>query len=251
MSRPFPRRSAETPVSDAVASRGRRAPEALGIDVARRLEQLIVGGTLLPGERLNEVALARSLGVSRGPVREAARALERNGLVTVIMNRGAFVRSLTLVEAREIYEINGVLFGLACGRAAATLTAAQAASLRGLVEAMDAAIAREDRDAFFQGNSEFHALIMASGGNREAQELYGQLTRKLLLLRRRSFDQPGHMREANGEHRALLEAILAGDAARARQLAEAHARLGCGRFLDAIGHPVAARETKTQREEAP
>ncbi len=213
-----------------------RPPEALGIDVARRLERLIADGTLPPGERLNEVALARTLGVSRGPVREAARALEKSGLVTVIMNRGAFVRTLTLEEAQDIYEINGALFGLASGRAAAAMTGAEGQALRGMVDAMDAAIARGGRDEFFQINSDFHAFIMARGGNREAQALYGQNTRKLLLLRRRSFEEAGHMQAANGEHRALMEAIVAGDAARARHLAEAHARLGCARFLDSIGH---------------
>jgi DNA-binding GntR family transcriptional regulator len=249
MSGPISKPSAQKQEPHSEVRAGRRAPEALGVDVARRLEQLILDGTLRPGERLNEVALARSLGVSRGPVREAARALERNGLVTVIMNRGAFVRSLTLDEAREIYEINGVLFGLACGQAAARLSANDAERLRGLAEAMDDAIGRDDREAFFAANSEFHAVIMAAGGNREAQDLYGRLTRKLLLLRRRSFDQPGHMRAANGEHRALLQAILAGEAVLARQRAEAHARLGCGRFLEAIGHATEWSRTAPSQEE--
>ena len=249
MNQPVSRQTARKPPPRSAAGRSRRAAEALGIDIARRLEQLILDGTLRPGERLNEVALARSLGVSRGPVREAARALERNGLVTVIMNRGAFVRSLTLDEAREIYEINGVLFGLACGHAATTLSAADAEHLRSLAETMDTAIGRDDREAFFAANSEFHAVIMACGGNREARALYGTLTRKLLLLRRRSFDQAGHMRAANEEHRALLDAILDGDAALARQRAEAHARLGCNRFLDAIGHAAESQEAAEQTEE--
>ncbi len=192
--------------------------------------------------------LSRSLGVSRGPVREAARALEKSGLVTVIMNRGAFVRSLTLEEAKEIYEINGVLFGLAAGRAAVALTPPQESELRRLVDVMAAAICRDDREEFFQANSDFHALIMSCGGNREAQVLYGQLTRKLMLLRRRSFEQPGHMHQANGEHRALMEAIVAGDALHARELAEAHARLGCARFLEAIGHQAEARKTRSREE---
>jgi DNA-binding GntR family transcriptional regulator len=216
--------------------------EPLGLDVARRIEALILDGTLPPGERLNEVTLARALGVSRGPVREAARALEKTGLVTVIMNRGAFVRSLRLEEARDIYEINAVLFGLASGSAAATLGSAQALMLRCMVDGMDAAIGRGERDGFFAINSAFHALVMACGRNAEAQALYGQLTRKLMLLRRRSFDRPGHMRKANAEHRALMLAILAGDAARARALAEAHARLGRARFLEAIGHDMTEEE---------
>jgi DNA-binding GntR family transcriptional regulator len=210
--------------------------EALGRDVARRLEALILDGTLLPGERLNEVALSRSLGVSRGPVREAARALEKTGLVTVIMNRGAFVRSLGLEEARDIYAINAALFGMAATQAAQGRGDAQALMLRVMVDAMDAAIARGERDRFFTINSNFHALIMECGRNAEAQALYGQLTRKLMLLRRRSFDRPGHMRKANREHRALMRAILAGHAPRARQLGEAHARLGLARFLESIGY---------------
>lgn len=221
--------------------RRRRAPEALGIDVARRLEQLITDGVLTPGERLNEVALARSLGVSRGPVREAARALEKTGLVTVIMNRGAFVRSLGLDEAMEIYEINAVLFGLASRHAAQTLTAAQAFELRDMVDAMEHAIATDHRERFFEINSGFHAFIFACGRNAEAAALYAGYTRKLMLLRRRSFERPGHMSEANREHRALMEAILAGDGARARLLAEAHAQLGRARFLDAIGHAAEHR----------
>jgi DNA-binding GntR family transcriptional regulator len=250
-----PRRLLALPVDHGQVStptRGRRdAAESLGVEVARRIEQLILSGTLHPSERLNEVALARSLGVSRGPVREAVRALEKTGLVTVIMNRGAFVRDLDLDEAMEIYEINAVLFGLASGQAAGSLTASQAFTLRSMVEAMDAAIARDDREDFFRINSSFHAFILASGRNREAQTLYGQFTRKLLLLRRRSFERPGHMQEANREHRSLMEAILAGDGALARSLAEAHARLGRARFLDAIGHAAEAAKTTKAEDDKP
>jgi DNA-binding GntR family transcriptional regulator len=213
-----------------------RRPQALGIDVARQIQALILDGTLRAGERLNEVALARSLGVSRGPVREAARSLEKTGLVTVIMNRGAFVRTLSLDEAMEIYEINAALFGLAAARAAIALVPSEGLVLRMMVGAMDGAIGRGSRDDFFQINSDFHAFILACGRNREAAALYRQLTHKLMLLRRRSFERPGHMQTANREHRGLMEAILRGEAAPARKLAEAHAQRGRARFLHAIGH---------------
>ncbi|MDO9503226.1 GntR family transcriptional regulator [Falsiroseomonas sp.] len=229
------------------AGRARR-PQALGIDVARQIEALILAGTLRAGERLNEVALARSLGVSRGPVREAARALEKTGLVTVIMNRGAFVRTLSLDEAMEIYEINAALFGLAAARAATLLVPAQGLVLRMMVDAMDRTIAHGNRDGFFQLNSDFHAFILACSRNREAAVLYRQLTHKLMLLRRRSFERPGHMQTANREHRALMEAILRGEAAQARSLAEAHAQRGRVRFLHAIGH---AAQDGTISEETP
>ena len=214
-----------TPLAEA-ASLSRR--------VQARLERLITDGALQPGERLNEVALARQLGVSRGPVREAARALEKSGLVTVIVNRGAFVRTLTIDEAMDIYELNAVIFGLAAGQLAATVTAAQVLDLQELVDGMDRASEAADPDAFFDLNVRFHQRILAFARNRQAEAVYSDFTKKLLLFRRRSFDRSGNMARANAEHRALLEAIAAGESERARERAEHHARAGRARFLGAI-----------------
>jgi DNA-binding GntR family transcriptional regulator len=169
-------------------------------------------------------------------VREAARGLEKTGLVTVIMNRGAFVRQLDLDEAMAIYELNAVLFGFGAGQAAETLTAVRALTLSRLVSEMDHAVASNDRDGFFALNVRFHAEIMAAARNREAGAVYQSYTRKLLLLRRRSFEQGDHMQQSNAEHRRILEAILAGEATRARKAAEAHGRSGRARFLESIGH---------------
>src|SRR5258708_4296579 len=123
-----------------------RPARALGRRVQDELEELILNGALAPGQRLSEGALARQLGTCRGPVREALRALEKFGLVTVIMNRGAFVRVISLDEAIETYEVTMVLFGFAAAQLAATVTAAQALELRKLVDAMDVA---GDRDRYF------------------------------------------------------------------------------------------------------
>ncbi|MFC7738923.1 GntR family transcriptional regulator [Roseomonas sp. GCM10028921] len=223
---------------------GQEARRSLGSKVQAALEALIWSGALPPGARLNEVTLAHQLGVSRGPVREAARALERTGLVTVILNRGAFVRTLSIDEAMQIYELNSVIFGHAASRLAVACTGEQALMLRSLVDEMDQAIAAGERDAFFAGNTLFHERILAFSGNAVMERAYLDHTRKLLLLRRRSFDRAGSMTEANAEHRRLLESILAGDAALARQQAEAHTRSGRARFLTAIsyaeGHPESA-----------
>lgn len=198
------------------------------------LERLITSGVLKPGERLNEVALAKRLGVSRGPVREAARALEKSGLVTVIENRGAFVRTLTIDEAMDIYELNAVIFGLAAGQLAVSVTAAQVLELQELVAGMDEASAAGDPDAFFALNVRFHQRIMALARNRQAEAVYSDFTKKLLLFRRRSFDRSGNMAKSNAEHRGLVEAVAAGAVDLARERAEGHARAGRARFLGAI-----------------
>ncbi|ONG58130.1 hypothetical protein BKE38_03305 [Pseudoroseomonas deserti] len=226
----------------------REAAQSLSSKVQAALEALIWSGALPPGARLNEVTLARQLGVSRGPVREAARALERTGLVTVILNRGAFVRTLTIDEAMQIYELNSVLFGSAAARLAVACTGEQAMTLRAIVDRMDQRIAVGDAEGFFAGNIEFHEQLMAFSGNAAMEAVYLDHTRKLSMLRRRSFDRAGSMAEANAEHRRLLESILAGDATAARQQAEQHTRSGRARFLTAIAYKEGGPRATTAAE---
>jgi DNA-binding GntR family transcriptional regulator len=207
---------------------------SLSSRIRAELERMILDGTLAPGERLNEVALAKRLGVSRGPVREAARSLERLGLVTVILNRGAFVRTVPLDEALDCYALNGLLFGFGCAQLAATITAGQALDLRGLYDGMEAAVQATDREKFFALNIRFHERIMSFSRNRQAEAVYLEQTRKLMLFRRRSFDRSSSMAESNAEHRRILDALLAGDADLARRYAEEHSRSGRARFLSSI-----------------
>jgi DNA-binding GntR family transcriptional regulator len=238
MDRQEPRaaQQARAPAVPDGAADGSRTSRSLSRHVQLELERLITEGELRPGERLNEVALAKRLGVSRGPVREAARALEKSGLVTVIVNRGAFVRALTLDEAMEIYELNAVIFGLAASQLAVSITAAQAMELQALVDGMDRAGTALDPDAFFALNVRFHQRIMSFARNRQAEAVYSDFTKKLLLFRRRSFDREGNMQQSNTEHRALLQALAAGHSGLARERAEYHARSGRARFLGAIEH---------------
>lgn len=217
-----------------------KKPEADGYALSRsveaELEALIASGELGPGQHINELALARRLNVSRGPVREAARALERTGLVTVILNRGAFVRELQIDEALQLYELTSLLIGFACGRLAAVVTAAQALELQGFVDEMERAAQEGRQDDFFDLNVRFHKRQVALAGNAPAESVYLAHTRKLLLLRRRSFDEAPHMLKANAEHREIMEAILSGDAAVARESGERHGRSGRARFLTAIAY---------------
>jgi DNA-binding GntR family transcriptional regulator len=218
------------------ALRADASGQPLASSVEAELEAMIASGELGPGQHINELALAKRLGVSRGPVREATRALERMGLVAVILNRGAFVRNLPLDEAMAIYELNGLLLGHACGRLASAVTAAQAVELQGFVADMEEAARDGRKDAFFDRNVRFHMRQMAMAGNAPAEAVYLAHTRKLMLLRRRSFEEVPHMVEANAEHRAMVEAILAGDAERARQLGQRHGRSGRARLLAAIAY---------------
>ena len=90
--------------------------------VAQEIERLILAGSLPAGERLNEQQLAARLGVSRGPVREAVRGLERSGLVIAVRNQGTYVRTVSAAEALEIYDLRAAITGLACARLAECAT---------------------------------------------------------------------------------------------------------------------------------
>ncbi len=190
--------------------------------VTRELERIILSGEIKAGERLNEQALATRLGVSRGPVREAARALVRAGLVTTVINLGFFVRALSEQETHEIYDMRSVLFGFACMRLAETLTEAQAQELEALIQAMDAATEEEDGERYYKLNLEFHHAIFAACGHQRVAQTYASLINELHLARRRTLVLADRMRQSNKEHRQLLDALKEGDRDKARALAEGH-----------------------------
>src|SRR5450631_4278127 len=105
--------------------------------VQKELERMILAGDLGAGAKLNEAAIADLLGVSRGPVREAFRALEESGLVRLEKNRGVFVRELSVEEADEIYEVRAALDDWIGRRLAQTATPADIGELRAAIERMD------------------------------------------------------------------------------------------------------------------
>nr|WP_198375292.1 FCD domain-containing protein [Roseomonas rubea] len=210
--------------------------------VAQEIETLILTGALAAGERLNEQALATRLGVSRGPVREAVRGLERSGLVVGVRNQGSYVRQVSAEEALEIYDIRAAITGLACARLAEAATRAQVAALRALVKRMEDARRADDAPAYYAANLDFHAALLAHGGGPRARRLYEELGNELHLFRRRALVQPENMRRSNAEHAAILRAIAAGDAAAARAAGEAHIAGGKRRFQ--------ATDTGTPRQAA-
>src|SRR5213083_812861 len=107
--------------------------------VQRELEHRILAGTLAPGDKLNEEDIASQLNVSRGPVREAFRALESAGLVRLEKNRGVFVRQVSIGEADEIYEVRAGLDELIGRLLAPRIQPGQLAELRELLRKMQAA----------------------------------------------------------------------------------------------------------------
>ena len=206
--------------------------ESLTSSVRDQIEGMILRGEVAAGERLNEAVLAAKLKVSRGPVREATRLLAEAGLVTVIHNRGVFVRQIKLEEALHIYDVRAGLASVAGRLAALRASKDQIAELRQLWQKMEAAIAAEDADAYYDINREFHTRIVAISNNPRLIDFIAITEREVFLfLRRGAASRP---RMSNQQHLEILEKIAAGDAEGAAQAFERHIVTGKQRMLDSL-----------------
>ena len=210
----------------------REKPEqGLPVFVADQLKQLIYSGELKPGDRLNEAALALRMGTSRGPVREAIRMLTGWGLVRAVLNRGVFVRQMSVREMLELYDLRALVFGFAAERATDQLAESHKAQFVQLLDGMDSACASENANLYYELNLKFHALVLLLSNNQRAQAAYDDYVKEMHLFRRDYFNAPGNMRQSNAEHRALYEAIAKGAKAKAKSTAERHVLKGRERLL--------------------
>lgn len=217
----------------APASPGTRTISLTSV-LEREIERMIVAGDLTPGERINENQLAERFGTSRGPIREAVRALEGSGLVTSVRNRGFFVRRLEVREVREVYDVRAALFGLAGRLLAERVTDEQLDRLNEFVTTMDEAAARRDFEAYYPLNLAFHEFILDSAGNATLADQYRNFVKKLLLFRARSLVQGGGLAVSNREHREMLAAIAARDPSWAHEAHWRHVASAKDRLLAVV-----------------
>jgi phosphonate utilization transcriptional regulator len=191
--------------------------------VHAEIEQLILRGELAIGQHVNESELALRFGTSRGPIREALRALEESGLVRSEKHRGVFVREISVAEADEIYDVREALDQLIGQRVAERATAEQIQQLKDAVAEMDAATGVSDIKRYHALNLQFHDMLVGFAGNSRLTDCYRLLTNELLLFRLRGLQDGGGFEVSNTEHKAVVRAIAAHDAERAGQLLRQHA----------------------------
>ncbi len=212
----------------------KRRQRSLTSQVREELERMILKGDIEAGARLNENALAERMGVSRGPVREAARALERDGLLTTITNRGSFVRELSIEDASELYELRALLKGRLCELVALRADNALCHDLRDLVAAMDEAIAQENEEDYFALNLDFHDRISEAAHATRTRDLYVSLGKEVQLLRWHGLRGKQTLTASNEEHRRIVAAIEARDSEAARREGATHHLNGKRRWLEKL-----------------
>ena len=192
--------------------------------VQRELERRILSGELAPGDKLNEEDIAGRLNVSRGPVREAFRALESAGLVRMEKNRGVFVRQVSIAEADEIYEVRAGLDELIGRLLAQRIKAAELDDLRDLLKQMQQAARAKDVEAYYPLNVRFHDRLAELTGNGTLLSAYRRLVNELHLYRKETLARGADSFPiSTREHAAIVDALARKDCDRAGKLLYEHA----------------------------
>jgi DNA-binding GntR family transcriptional regulator len=200
-------------------------PVPLRQSVYDALIDLIVGGELPPGQHMVETDLARQLGVSRQPIREALHRMEAEGWVDLRPSQGAFVHVPTDSEVDELLDVRALLEAetarLAAARTGTNLSQpAQTARLREICRQGQAAAEADDFAAAVAANNAFHAEIAAVGRNAVLAELADIVGRRVQWYYR--MVAPARSHGSWAEHAEMIEAIESADAERAEALARKH-----------------------------
>lgn len=205
------------------------------------IRDMILRGELSPGERLNEVSLSQTLGISRGPLREAIQRLAGEGLLTIVSHRGAYVRTFERREVEELYDLRTALemyiVRLVCDRA----NDEQLAEL----EAMEFGVGLElssTPDSAYPADRDLHSRLMELAGNATLSRVTVETQLQISLARRISAQGAARARQAHDEHQDLISAIVRRDEDEAAAQMRRHLDQARRSALEALGFvPETAR----------
>lgn len=158
-------------------------PQNTRTATTRLIRDAIVEGTLKPGRRLKEEELARELGISRTPVREALLALEKEGLVELPPKRGATIRAFTLEELEDAYDLRALLEGHAARLAAVRMTPATLRLLQKSCERFERLRQAENVRGLVKENLLFHDIILETAGSERLKDMAGTVIHLPLIYR--------------------------------------------------------------------
>lgn len=196
------------------------------------IKRLIFDGTYSPGERLKEVELTRTLGISRSPIREAIQGLANEGLIKLVPQKGAYVSTFNLQEVRDLFEILEVLEGQSARLAAERSTPAQAEELGKLLKATRDStdsdeLAGYPRDlTLYPKDMGFHGSVAELAQNRKLASEAAEVRAQLRLARARLASERDLAKQTYQEHRAICHAILTKDPDKAEKVMRFHLRNG-------------------------
>lgn len=194
--------------------------ESINSAVTNSIRKAILSGKLAPGERLTEIALAKTFGVSRNPVREALRVLEVEGIVEINPRKGARVVLLSTEEIQEIIELRAELEGMSAKYAARRCTLEARTTLQDLLDKGNEAVEQNDIGRLVELNVAFHGAVAKAGKNRFLAGFMKTLNEKTQWI---FASRPVENIADNwNEHAAILQAIISADEELSAVLAKRH-----------------------------
>jgi DNA-binding GntR family transcriptional regulator len=188
--------------------------------VVEVLREAILGGEIIPGERVVESRIARQLGISQAPVREAMALLERQGLVVRVHNRGTFVSRLHGRELRELFTLRAVLDAFSARLAAERATEKDIALLRQMLERMREAEKADDLAKLTEAHLQLHEAIYRMSGHDLLAQIFDQIHPRMVLaltFAENLFSSEGHETDC---HVPLVDALARHDVDAAERIAK-------------------------------
>ncbi len=186
------------------------------------LRAAIMSGRFSPGQRLIEKELCTLMGVSRPSVREALRVLEADGLITSIPNRGPEVARVTTSDAESIYQVRGMLEGLAAKLFASRATDDQISLLKQAADALHVAFRSKDISQVLIKKTAFYDILFEGSGNVVIASVVRTMNSRINLLRQVSLSKSGRLKTSMREIQKIVDAISKRDAESAFLAAVAH-----------------------------
>jgi GntR family transcriptional regulator, gluconate operon transcriptional repressor len=211
------------PAESAIIARPARLSEL----AAERLREQILRGILVPGAGLSQEALAKEFGISRTPMRDALKILERDGLIELDASGAAAVIDPSAEDAKDLLRIREVIDSVAARRAASLSVESRGELgeiLKPLLVELDEASVAEDRYRFRVADSRFHVAVLRHCGLEHVDRCYSFVHTTALSMYGVRAPSPGHLAESAEQHVQIAAAILDGAADLSARLAEAHVR---------------------------
>lgn len=200
-------------VTDKYSLRGR---------VFHKIREDILNGRYKVNEELREVAIGEEMGVSRTPVREAFRQLELEGLIQIVPNKGAYVMGITAKDVKDIYMMRSLLEGLCARWAAENISDDQMQEMEENIFLSEFHASKGHAEQMAELDNRFHEILYEASGSKMLEHALKDYHQYVQRLRKRTLSTQNRSIASNAEHRAIMEAIKAGESEKAEKLANQH-----------------------------
>lgn len=194
----------------------------------------IIKGRLLPGEKLVERDLAKKLGVSKTPVREALSKLEREGLIEGASYHSFSVAQISHKDIIEIYDIREIIDGLAARATTEKIKEKKVKQLHSIIRSFKSYLKKNDLESYSSLDIKFHNLLGLISENRRLCEIMQRLRNQTRVLMTTSVTLPGRAEASLAEHRKIVDAVTSQDTDLAERFAREHIRNVRKAVLDSL-----------------